>query len=143
MTVVNVALVWGVAFVVGYFAAYLSRYIDNLLDYGSLLGAVRYRLARWYTRRNRNLRRVLQNAVEAEDYFERAQEVNNAYWLIARHNFWFTGWVCIVCLSSRVSLVLWLVVLPTLLKSGAPLWSIFTSVIITLVTTFTLISTSE
>lgn len=128
----------GGGIIVGVTSALLGKYLDSIMDYGSILGGVRYWLAIRYAINNGydGIARLLDETKYMEDYHERLERMNNLYWMLAgtlqrgKAFSWFTGWICIVCLTSRIVGILWLLSIPMLLKFGASAVGIFVMLLI-------------
>lgn len=101
--------------IVGWIAGKLSRKLtaklDNWLDYGMILGFVRYRIAKYFAKRagfdfeerERQITAVLE---ESDNPLQHRMDLyQEAYDLIAFEQFWFKPFVCIVCMSEYVNLV--------------------------------------
>lgn len=138
LEVITIGLVSGAA--LGALSAIIGKYLDALLDYGSILGSIRFKIALWYAGRAGEKKLIYQlvNATSIEDYHERLETINAIYWQLTgrlqrgRAFSWFTGWICIVCLTSRVALLAYLLSIPILLKLGAGLLGIFIALIVAL-----------
>lgn len=91
---------------IGVFCAPFTRMIDSWMDFGGILWWIRWWRAKWYSRKDRDLRIALLEARSKEDFHERLSEVNQVYWQIAAKHFWFTGLICRECLAARFALLL-------------------------------------
>ena len=108
---------------IGYLSALLGRFLDSLLDYGSLLGFIRFRIAQYYA--DDKLGSELYQATEIDDFAERMSEINDLYWRIAAKRFWFTGWVCLKCFSARVCMISYFIASLVMLKYDVDTLCIF------------------
>ena len=122
---ISIIVAFSVSVFVGYMSALITRFLDSLLDYGMLLGRLRYALARYYARDDHDLQCELTDAALIDDFAERMDAVNTVYWKIAARRFWFTGWVCIKCFAARVCVVLYALSALVMLNFDISVVSIF------------------
>lgn len=93
-----------------FIVALIAKWADSMLDYGKLLGSIRYKIALRHAERVNKKEWFLTEAGKAKkmDFAGRLDAMNTLYWQTAKDSFWLTGWICINCMGSRiVSLIAW------------------------------------
>lgn len=101
---------------VGAVSGQLAKFVDFMLDYGHVFGRVRHWLAVKAAHGNEHLTRTLAGAVKQTDFSNRLRTVNDVYWLIAAYKSWFVLVMCVVCMSTYLWAIGYLV---TVLVIGA------------------------
>lgn len=146
MSFILEVLAWSLG--VGVLGGLTAFYLDSIMDLGAILGELRFRLAVWYASRNGHTDIIhgLEAIKGMDDYAERLDGANELYWMLAgrlqegKAFSWWTGWICQVCMASRVTFAYWMFFLIALLKSGASAGLIFVSLLIALTTSNFIIS---
>lgn len=86
-------------------APIIGRWLDGLMDYGKILGFVRYRLALNATKNKAWFKEETAKANKG-DFSQRLTDMDGLYWKVAKDDFWLTGWLCINCMVGRIALII-------------------------------------
>lgn len=101
------------ALLVGTFGALLSYLLNTLLSYGHILGKIRYKAALRAANKTKDkeLIKLIKDLpglryIEGYDIDALDQESDRRYWEVVKERPSFMPWVCLVCLSLRLTLVI-------------------------------------
>lgn len=89
----------------GFLTACTARFLDNLMDYGHIFGHVRYNRAIRHASGRADLIQALKAVQVIQDFRARLNEADDVYWHVAAHSKWFTPWVCVVCMATRIAML--------------------------------------
>lgn len=99
--------------VIGFLSYALAAYLDDIMDYGMILGGIRAGVVR-------RSQLMVDNLMTFEDEFnfiamgrsfeERMNEMRDLYWAYAARRGWFTILLCRLCLSTWIAFGAWILI---------------------------------